>query len=171
VSIEAGSKRLAASVRIAPWSATDRDLLEGLLGDPAMTAHLGGPESPERLAQRQARYAMPGSGQFRIVDAEENSVGYVGFWERSWHGEQIWEVGWAVLPDFQGRGVATEAMNLLLEIIRNEHKGRAVHAFPSVDNGPSNAVCRKLGFENLGAHDFEYPPGNAIRCNDWRLDI
>ncbi len=98
-------------------------------------------------------------------------MGYVGYWERSWQGEEIWEVGWAVLPDFQGRGLATEAMNLLLEIIRNEHKGRAIHAFPSVDNGASNAVCRKLGFENLGAYDFEYPPGNPIRCNDWRLDI
>jgi len=48
-----------------------------------------------------------------------------------------------------------------------------VHAFPSVDNPPSNAICRKLGFELLEAIDFEYPPGSGgvLRCNDWRLDL
>jgi RimJ/RimL family protein N-acetyltransferase len=47
-----------------------------------------------------------------------------------------------------------------------------VHAFPSVDNAPSNAICRKLGFTLLdGAIEFEYPPGNLLRCNDWRFDL
>lgn len=23
----------------------------------------------------------------------------------------------------------------------------------------------------VSACDFEYPPGNPIRCNDWRLDL
>jgi len=131
--------------------------------------HLGGPESPDRLASRQARYQAEGSKQYRIVNAEGQPVGYVGYWERSMPGEQAWEVGWAVLPQFQGRGYATTAMSLLLDVIRNDEP-RPVHAFPSVDNVASNAVCRKLGFQNLGAFDFEYPPGHPIRCNDWRLD-
>ena len=131
---------------------------------------LGGPESPDRLASRQARYQAEGSKQYRIVDADGQSVGYVGYWERSMRDEQAWEVGWAVLPEFQGRGYATTAMSLLLSVIRKDEP-RPVHAFPSVDNAASNAVCRKLGFENLGAFDFEYPPGHPIRCNDWRLDL
>jgi RimJ/RimL family protein N-acetyltransferase len=141
-----------------------------MLGDPQMMAHLGGPESPDRLASRQRRYEAAGSGQYRIVDAEARSVGYVGYWERKWQNEDAWEVGWAVLTDFQGRGYATTAMRLLLDVISNDDI-RPVHAFPSVDNAASNAVCRKLGFVNLGAFDFEYPPGNPIRCNDWRLDL
>jgi hypothetical protein len=36
---------------------------------------------------------------------------------------------------------------------------------------PSNALCRSLGFELLGEHDFEYPTGHFIRCHDWRLDL
>jgi RimJ/RimL family protein N-acetyltransferase len=46
-----------------------------------------------------------------------------------------------------------------------------LYAYPSVDNAPSNAVCRKLGFMLLGVTDYEYPPGNVLRCNDWRLDL
>jgi RimJ/RimL family protein N-acetyltransferase len=46
-----------------------------------------------------------------------------------------------------------------------------MHAFPSVDNLPSNAICRKIGFTLQEEVEFEYPPGNFMRCNDWRLDL
>ena len=44
------------TVRIEPWGEGDLPLLEALLGDPAMTEHIGGPESHEQLIERQARY-------------------------------------------------------------------------------------------------------------------
>jgi regulator of RNase E activity RraB len=46
-----------------------------------------------------------------------------------------------------------------------------MHAFPNVDNAPSNAICHKLGFEFLEACEFEYPKGHLMICNDWRLDM
>ena len=54
---------------------------------------------------------------------------------------------------------------------RHDGRHRFVHAFPAVDNAASNAICRKLGFELLGATEFEYPPGRPMVCNDWRLDL
>ena len=38
-----------------------------ILGDPRMMGHLGGPESVEKLDERQARFEKPGSRQYRIV--------------------------------------------------------------------------------------------------------
>ena len=58
-----------------------------------------------------------------------------------------------------------------LEAARSEGKHRFVHAFPSVENAPSNAICRKVGFTLLGERDFEYPPGHSMRSNDWRFDL
>jgi len=46
-----------------------------------------------------------------------------------------------------------------------------MHAFPNVDNAPSNAICRKLGFELLKACEFEFPKGHFMTCHDWRLDL
>ena len=46
-----------------------------------------------------------------------------------------------------------------------------MHAFPNVDNAPSNAICRTLGFERLAACEFEFPKGHFMTCNDWRLDL
>jgi regulator of RNase E activity RraB len=48
---------------------------------------------------------------------------------------------------------------------------RFMHVFPNVDNAPSNAICRKLGFELLEACEFEFPKGHFMTCNDWRLDL
>ena len=134
--------------------------------------HLGGPESPEKLADRQRRYAQPGSGMFKIVEEETGeAVGSVGFWDKDWRGETVYEIGWSVLPEHQGRGIAGEATALAIELVRAEGKHRYVHAFPSVDNAPSNAICRKLGFTLLGECDFDFPPGNQMRCNDWQLEL
>ena len=157
-------------VRIEPWGAADRPLLDVLLGDPAMMEHLGGPESAAKLDERQARYELSGSRQYKIL-VDGQAAGWVGYWEREWHNEPTWETGWFVAPAFQGRGVATSAMQGLVRVIGSEAESRAVHAFPAVDNAPSNAVCRKLGFGLVGPVDFEYPAGHPLRCNDWVLRI
>jgi RimJ/RimL family protein N-acetyltransferase len=164
------------SVRIEPWGANDLPLLTRLMGDPVMTEHLGGPEGAEQLAERQGRYerqADSGTGRmFKIVHVETGKpVGSVGYWERDWRGGQVYETGWSVLPEFQGQGIASAGTALAIAQARADGKHQYLHAFPKIENPPSNAVCRKLGFTLLGECDFEYPPGNPIRCNDWRLDL
>ena len=166
---------MTGRVRIEPWGSDDLWLVERLMGDPAMTEHLGGPESPEKLAERHQKYlrvAREGTGRmFKIVDASGRAAGSVGYWEKTLGDEQIYETGWSVLPEFQGRGLAVAGTALVIEAARDERKHRFLHAFPSVDNGPSNAICAKLGFTLVETLDFEFPPGNPLRCNDWRLEL
>lgn len=155
---------------LVPWGESDLALLQALLGDAAMMNHLGGPESAEKIAERQTRYQKPDSKQFKIVDGGE-SAGWVGYWEREWRDAQVYEIGWSVLPAFQGRGLATSGTREALSLARAEAGLRYLHAYPGVDNAPSNAVCRKVGFELLGAEEFEYPKGSFMVCNDWRFDL
>ena len=165
---------VSATVTLEPWSSADLPLLERLMGDPRMTEHLGGPESPDKLRERQGRYERleGGDRMFKIVDVATGAgVGSVGFWTKRWRGEEVYEVGWMVVPEFQGRGIAVAAIAQAIELAKRDDKHRFMHAFPNVDNAPSNAICRKLGFTLLGAYDFEYPAGNPLRCNDWRLDL
>jgi RimJ/RimL family protein N-acetyltransferase len=145
------------------------------MGDPRMMEHLGGPESDEQIRGRLQRYidsAGPAGRMFKILDADSGeAVGSVGYWDRTWQGQEIYETGWSVLPAFQGRGIAVAATSLAIDKARTEEKHRFIHAFPSTENAPSNAICRRLGFTLEGTHDLEYPPGNQLRCNDWRLDL
>jgi RimJ/RimL family protein N-acetyltransferase len=159
-------------VRIEPWGEDDLPLLQQLLGDPAMMEHLGGPESPQKILERQARYVPADSGMYRIVDVPSGeAVGSVGSWPRRWRDEEVSEIGWSVLPAFQGRGIAREAAAQTIAVARAEAARRYLHAFPSVDNPPSNAICRALGFTLLGARAVGYPPGHPLTVNDWRLDL
>ena len=54
-----GNSDQSIKVDIRPWSADDLPLLERLMGDPAMTEHLGGPETPEKIRDRHTRYWKP----------------------------------------------------------------------------------------------------------------
>ena len=163
------------SVTIRPWAEGDLWLLERLLGDAAMTEHIGGPESPQKLRDRHGRYleaVADGECLFAIVvGSDQAAVGWVGLWDSDWEGGSVWEVGWHVLPEFQRRGVATAGTKLALECARAQGRHQFVHAFPSVDNAGSNGVCRKLGFELMGEVDVEYPAGRFMHSNDWRLDL
>lgn len=164
---------MTALVTLRPYAERDFWLLERLLGDPAMMTHLGGPESPEALASRHARYLAqdPETGALFTVLVDGAEAGWVGYWESSWGGDAAWECGWHVLPEFQGRGVATSATRFLLEHARARAAHRFMHAFPSVGNVASNAVCRRLGFTLLGEAEVEYPKGHMMLGNNWRYDL
>jgi len=163
------------AVAIRPWAGGDLWLLERLLGAPGMTRYIGGPESLEAIAARHERYLASDpatNGLFAItLGTEGPAVGWVGYWESTWRGETVWECGWHVLPEAQGGGVARAGAELMLQDLRRRGTHRHLHAFPSVDNAASNALCRALGFECLGDVEVEYPRGSMMHSNDWRFDL
>jgi len=163
-------------VQLKPWSEPALGLLR-LINTPQMRRHVGGPESEEELLARHRRYlAMPetGSGCMYAVLLGDEMVGSIAYFRREWQGEQIHETGWNVLPGHQGRGIAGAAGAALIGIVREAARRgegpRSLHAFPSVQNTASNALCRHLGLTLLGACDFEYPRGRGPvkRSNAWR---
>lgn len=162
-------------VRLRPWRTDDLALMERLLGDPVMTEYLGGPESPEHLRTRLAQYVelRPEDGRMFVVTVghEEEPVGSVGYWWHEASDTPSLETGWSVLREHQGRGIATRAMEICLELVAAGTDQPAIHAYPTVENAASNALCRRLGFELLGSTDFEYPKGHPIVCNDWSFDL
>jgi RimJ/RimL family protein N-acetyltransferase len=164
------------TVRLVPWTEDDFQLLVRL-NSPEMTEHLGGPETKEQLELRQRRYVAASQSAtsayiFKaILEPDGVAVGGVNFWDREWKGEQVYEMGWGVVPEFQGRGIASAAVAQAVEVARATKRHAAVHAFPSVDNQPSNAICRKAGFTLVGEVPFEYPKGHWMRCNDWNLAL
>ena len=164
-----------SDVALRPWSSGDGALLHRLLGVPEMTRYLGGPEAPEAIAARHERYVVADAdthGLFAVtVGPDARPVGWVGYWESEWGGESVWECGWNVLPEEQGHGIATAAAALMIADVRRRGRHRHLHAFSTVDNAASNALCRTLGFELLGEVEVDYANGAVMRSNDWRLDL
>ncbi len=166
-------------VDLVPWSAAALGLLRQI-NTPEMRRWVGGPESEPALLARHRRYlAMPeeGVGCMFAVLLDQETVGSIHYHRRDWQGEQVYETGWNVLPPHQGRGIALAAGTALIAVVREaaQRPGApgALHAFPSVGNAASNALCDRLGFTLRGACDFEYPRGSGrlMRSNDWRLGL
>lgn len=128
-----------------------------LIGDDALAAAVGHPVAPgwagfpEALpALRDAAPAEPPPdgephwSSFLFVAGEPATVvGMGGF-----HGppaDDVVEVGYAVAPDHQGRGLATEAVRQLVD--RATAAGlTAVQAHTLAEENASVAVLRRLGF-------------------------
>ncbi len=160
------------SVELKPYSENDLPFLRRN-NAPEMTEFLGGPETEEKLLERHQRYInlQAGEAYMFVVWLDGSAVGSVGYWETKWNDMTVWEAGWGVLPEYQGRGIALAATLAVVEKARIEGKHRFMHAYPKVINTASNNLCRNAGFELMGECDFEYPKGVPIRCNDWRIDL
>lgn len=139
-----------------------------------MMEHLGGIEDAGQIAARHSRYldTSEKGAMFTIrLGAHSVIAGTVGFWERTWLGELVYEAGWMVSPEYARHGIATAAATAVVQRARACVEHRFLHAFPAVSNVASNIVCARAGFSNFGACSFEYPKGHAMRCNDWRVDL
>jgi RimJ/RimL family protein N-acetyltransferase len=166
-------------VSIRPYGEGDIWVLEKTLGDPSQTIFLNGPESEEKIQKRHKKYlalsADPHAGCMLtiLVGSDGAPAGNVGYWEYEWKQQKAWEMGWFVLPELQGRGIGTAAARLVIELLVKLQRHRFVLAFPSADNQPSNAICRKLGFTPMEEADFEYPPGSGLTLHTriWGLTL
>jgi RimJ/RimL family protein N-acetyltransferase len=157
-------------MKLVRYTATDLPLTEALETDPDVMRELGGPIAASALpAIHERRLNDP--WWLKIVPEDAGpAVGTIGIWEKNLDRAIIHETGWMVLPAFQGRGIASEALTLLIELARVEPQFERIHAFPPVRNAPSNALCRKFDFALQGERDFSYA-GRTLRCNHWVLAL
>ena len=128
------------AVHLRPWGDDDLEILVRA-NSPDMTAHLGGPETDEAVRVRHQRYrVLEGeTGQMFVIVAEPGvAVGSVGYWDREWQDGTVYETGWAVLPEHQGRGLAVAGVVRLIEILRAGHDHRWLYAYPKTEHAASN---------------------------------
>ena len=71
-----------------------------------------------------------------------------------------------VLPEHQGRGLASAGVSEALRRAGEADRWRTLHAFPAMTNTPSNALCRKHGFALRGAIKYPYRD-QILRVNHW----
>jgi RimJ/RimL family protein N-acetyltransferase len=156
------------------YSNDDLELTVALECDPDVMRELGGPvsrEGAEDAHRRRVEGVKSDPWWFAIVPEKGGpAAGAIGIWSSQWQDEPVDEVGWMVLPDFQGRGIASEALGLLIERARAQGRSELIHAFPGVTNGASNALCRKYGFTHLGESEVKFRD-RPLRVNHWALHL
>jgi RimJ/RimL family protein N-acetyltransferase len=129
----------------------DLSLYEQIHCDPAMMEHLGGPLPREGLAEKLERDVASTEADeswvLKIVPDEETGLaaGTVCIWPRLWERDTINEIGWMVLPAFQGQGLGSAAVRAVLDRARAERRWDVVHAFPPVERDVQKVRVRTCG--------------------------
>lgn len=159
-------------VTLKPWSADDLAVLQRV-NSPEMTRFLGGPETEQEVLARHRRYLRlneSGDAQMFRIDLDGHPVGGIGFWKVEHRGMPAFETGWSVELPYQGRGIAREALNQIVEKVAALDDRDLLVAYPGVENTVSNALCEGAGFELRGTRT-ELWRGSTLTFHEWVLDL
>lgn len=124
---------------------------------------------PEALPALRASYAaLRGSLEWGtllfVLDAPRTLVGLGGY-KGAPSGDGIVEIGYAIAPAFQGRGLATEAVRSMISRAFAEPRVEAVDAHTLAHQNPSTRVLEKAGFTRIAE---KRDPGDGAIWQ-WRL--
>jgi RimJ/RimL family protein N-acetyltransferase len=120
------------------------------------------------LAYMMGHWDMLGYGYYAVEEkATGTLIGRMGFTNQAgWPG---FELGWTVVPEYQGRGYATEGSRMLLryafDVLGRERVISLIHP----DNAPSRRVAEKLGQRVEGETEVLTMPVlvYAARRSEW----
>ena len=159
-------------MKLRSLSLDDFGFYERVYTEAVMWTELGGVPELDLPAKLERDVAAVEAGRhwvLVIVGDDGTAAGTVSLWDHEWRGETIDEIGWMVLPEHQGRGLASAAVAEALRRADEAGRWQVLHAFPATTNAPSNALCRKHGFALRGPIEFTYR-GTALRANHWVRD-
>jgi len=159
--------------RLRDVVASDLDAYLRMRTDPGMMAHLGGAIDADRVAQsleREIADTAAGRAWISMVDVRVGGewlpAGTITIVPTEGEAGDVAEIGWMVLPEFQDKGIATWAVAETLKRALAAGPWSDIHAYPSRDNGASNAICLNLGFRLIGRRTIEFN-GTTFDSNDW----
>ena len=161
--------------RLRDVTVGDLDAYLRMRSDPTMMTHLGGPIAAERVEEslrREIAETEAGRARISMVDVrvgdEWRTAGTITLVPDDAPGSA--EVGWMILPEHQGKGIATWAVAETLKRAVADGPWSEIHAYPSRGNGASNAICLNLGFRNVGRRTIEFN-GQRFDTNNWVVRV
>lgn len=109
------------------------------------------------MDQVEAHFKNDGWGLWKIVtDESETVVGYAGLW--LFFDEYQPQLLYALLPEFVGKGYATEVSRKIIDYAFDALNFSQLIATMDKANVSSVKVCERLGFEFIEERDVEGKP-------------
>lgn len=111
-------------------------------------------ESAKMIENIINQYEKNGTGRLAVIEKESNQfIGWSGIkllTEEVNGFKNVYELGYRFLPEFWGKGYATESAIASLDLGFNQLNADKIYAYADVGNESSNRILTKLGFENKG---------------------
>ncbi len=137
---------------IRPTNETDAAFLVELMNSPGWLQFIGDRQVYTETTAVQyikekiiPQFERLGYGNYIIIQkTDQVKIGSCGLYDRE--GLEGIDIGYALLPQFQGKGYAFEAVNQLKDLAFSQFNLNAIHAITIKENVVSQQLLRKLGF-------------------------
>jgi len=136
-------------VVLRPPDKRDLDAIDRGINDPGVIRGFGSPalSARELLALNRRRWRDGSGPTFAICDAGDECVGHVFV---NLGGAARGTVGYWLLPEARGRGLATRAVRLISDWAFDEFGLARLQLLTEPSNEPSQRVAQRSGFEREG---------------------
>ncbi len=142
---------------LRPLEKNDAERLFLLDSNPEVMKYVGqlvlskAEESEKVIEKIQQQYAENGIGRYAVVEKESGLlIGWSGlklFTGKINNHENFYELGYRFLPEFWGKGYATESSKAFLDAGFNVMNLKVIYAYAHSRNDASNHTLQKLGFQ------------------------
>lgn len=153
---------------LRPVEMTDADGFYELDSNPAVHAYLGGhvvtkqEQSEAIILHLQKQYRENRIGRWAVIEQESGRfAGWSGLKLVNTHTNGhilFYDLGYRFIPDFWGKGYATEAGKVWVQYAFDTLRTNRLFASADSKNKASIAVLQKLGFVADGEYLYEYRP-------------
>lgn len=139
----------------------DKLFILELLNTPGWLTHIGDrnvrtPEDAEKYITSSfiANYELYGFGLYKMLLKDTNKpIGVCGLLKRK--KLQGVDIGYAILPQFEGQGYTFEAAKKVLNYAKNMLHKKSIKAYTGINNEGSQKLLTKLGFKYEGIQQLE----------------
>lgn len=162
---------------LRPHRREDFAACHALWSDRAVVRHIGGvPQDAQAVWFRILRYAgmwqLLGYGMWVVEDGKTGAfLGEAGLFDAR-RGlpelEDAPEIGWVFTPAAWGRGIATEAVGMVLRWADAHVEAPAIRCMIEAENSASMRVAGKHGFISVAQRSFDRRADRNIEPSAWR---
>ncbi len=127
---------------------SDAGALYRLLSDPEVMRYL---EMPYSRAQTEAFLRRAGLAEPPLVYAVDEGGRFIGYVIYHAYDAESVEIGWALFPEYWGRGYASALTDRLIGRARREQKGVVIECVPAQE--ATRRIAVRKGFRDCGICD------------------
>lgn len=158
------------------WEAKDTAPFIKMNQDPKVMEFFPGLYSSEETIQSINNFKRSieehGYGMFACELKEDGQfIGFIGLMYRDFEASftPCVEIGWRIIHEYWGKGLAVEAARKCLDIGFNEFNLGEIVSFTASVNKRSERVMQKLGMSRDPTHDFYHPKLESQHPLAWHI--
>lgn len=159
---------------LGPYRKEDRERLKEMMQNPKITATFMVPDYCEEVQFYALADKLIEFSQINDIIHLEYGIyldGYmIGFVNDSGYDDEAIELGYVIDPAFQGRGFATEAVNAVINELREMGFKKVVADFFEENIG-SRKVMEKCGMHLNGNSDYAEYRGKKFKCYECEMEL